>query len=136
MLKRSRFATSVNMIRDCRTAVLDGKLQDFKHRRVQMMSALSREPARRGARIYARGEKRLIGINVSNSAYKRLIQKERFDRSFARFQASKEVSEIYLQSVRADSRQRRRSLRIELDPSKLPDVVINQRSAVEFKKSS
>src|SRR5438270_3394303 len=73
-LEEPFFAVGIDVIRYGRAAGFDGFLEDLAHRLVEFAQLIARDGVRPAARTDAGAEKRLVSIDIADSAQQLLIQ--------------------------------------------------------------
>src|SRR5262249_62013627 len=74
---------------------------------------------------------RLVGVNIAHAAQETLVEQQRLDHGAPRTEAGDEGRRIERERIRSELFQARGELIAELDAAELPDIVIDQRSAVQ-----
>src|SRR5580700_972974 len=82
-LEKPFFAVGINIVAHRRPSQRNGFAQHFLNRCVQLAQLLSRERGGSPTRTYSGAEERLVGVNISHSAQKLLVEQRAFDRGLA-----------------------------------------------------
>lgn len=96
--------------------------------------ALAAQARRDGLRINAGLEQRLVGVDVAHPADELLVHEERLDHRPALAKHRPELRQLNGQRIRTQRANTLRQFLAPLDPSEMPDIVVNKQSFVEFKQ--
>src|SRR5229473_5265456 len=79
----------------------------------------------------SRAEQRFVGIDISDSAKEALVQQQGFDSGFALAQERREAVNFDFERFRAEFSHARGKSLAQLQPAKLPNIVVQQRAAIQ-----
>ena len=91
-LKEALPAFRIDIIGNGRASGLDRLRKHLRNRRVQLARPIGAQPRSHSLRMDARAEEGLIRVDISNSAYERLIQQQRLDAGSAALQSATKSS--------------------------------------------
>ncbi len=113
--------------------MLDGKRKHFYHGPMKTRGSFTAKPRRIRLGMNTSQKQGFVGIDISHPSEEPLIEKERFDLTSARSKQFKKVGQFDSESVGTQLAGTRWKRGAPLDPSEMPDVIVNQKAMVKFK---
>src|SRR5580704_12636553 len=103
---------------------------------MQTRGALFAQTGSDRAGVNARFEQGFVGVDVSHAAQEGLIQQQRLDARLALLQEAQKILQPNVQRVRTQRLRAPQQARSPLDPSEMPDIVVNQQAFIQLENGS
>jgi hypothetical protein len=128
----SSIPVGIDIIGNGGAFMLNRKRKHFDHGLMKTRGPFSAKPRSIRLGMNASQKQGFIGIDISHPSDEPLVEQERLDLSSAGSKQVKKVGQFDAESVGTELAGTRRKRGAPLNPSEMPNVIVNQKPAVKF----